>query len=88
MLRRKRFFKYVRRVNILWNAFARYHKEIGAKYVVLDTEGTRLLQKCIDLQRGFVRYYPHPENVGLLKAFERVMYPPQPAAERRQAATH
>lgn len=73
-IRRKRVTKYIRRIGALWKAFA-HHDQIGAGYVMLDAEGKRLLQKCIDLQREFVHYYPHPENIRLLKLFEGFIRP-------------
>lgn len=75
MARRKRIPKYMRRVGMLWKAFVRHQKKIGAKYVTIDAEGRKLLQKCIGLQREFVRYHPHPESSRLLQIFEWLLHP-------------
>jgi hypothetical protein len=75
MARRKRILKYARRVSILWKAFIRHQKKIGATYVTLDAEGKGFLEKCAGLQREFTRYHPHPENIRLLRVFESLLNP-------------
>lgn len=75
MIRRKRIRKYIRRVDILWKAFLRYQEKIGARYITLDDEGRTFLEKCTELQREFVRYYPHPDNIRILRIFELLLYP-------------
>ena len=77
-VRRKRTLKYVRRVSLWWRAFVRYSQKRHPTLVVLDDRSRELLSICIEVQREFTRYFPHPENLLLLERLESLLRPGAP----------
>ncbi len=78
IFRRKRTLKYIRRVSLWWRAFARYSAERHPTLAILDDRSIEILSACIEVQREFTRYFPHPENERLLERLESLLRPSNP----------